>query len=96
MYEKKCLFCGKSYESKTKRSRYCSDRCRNRARDCGFVRVEVPHVRITEESVSKAVAGLRSDAEFFDAASVRGPERCRDGCRIVSAGIASAIEKAGL
>lgn len=91
-----CLYCGKEYEAKTRRSRYCSDLCRSRARTAGFVISEPPRGAITEEGIARAVATLRGDAAFFDAASLKGPKAHRERCRAVAEGINDVLREAGL
>lgn len=109
--QKKCEFCGKDYEPKTRRSRFCSDYCRHRAfmkakpgyrgRDKAWTMQKLPQEgpkrgRIGEKDVTEAVLGIRTGAATLDAASVKGPEGLRSACKTVSVAVVAVLEEVGL
>lgn len=107
MIRRKCDFCGQTYTAKTKRSKYCSDRCRVYAHQGKSAWVTVAPgtfadvaplvpVQITEDEVTKAVVQLKGAAATLDAASLNGPSKTKPLCRKLAAGLLEVIEGAGL
>ena len=80
LIEKRCLYCGKKYLAKTKRSRFCSDKCRTYANREMVVVSTVPNA-ITADTIARNVVALRGDLSFFDVAAERGPVKYRKACR---------------
>ena len=74
MIEKRCLYCGKKYLAKTKRSRFCSDKCRVNANREMIVVSRAPNT-ITVDTIVKSAVIMRGDAAFFDAAAQRGYQK---------------------
>ena len=95
LIEKRCLYCGKKYLAKTKRSRYCSDRCRKAANREMIVISKAPNT-ITVDTIAKSAVIMRGDAAFFDAAAQRGPVKYRKACRDISETVIEKLAEWGL
>lgn len=95
MIEKRCLYCGKKYLSKTKRSRFCSDKCRVNANREMIVVSKAPNT-ITVDTIAKSAVIMRGDAAFFDAAAQRGPVKYRKACRDISETVIEKLAEWGL
>lgn len=95
MIEKRCLYCGKKYLAKTKRSRFCSDKCRVSANREMIVITKSPNT-ITVDTIAKNAVVVRGDAAFFDAAAQRGPVKYRKACRDISNTIIEKLSEWGL
>lgn len=97
----RCGWCGRSFEAKTSRARYCCDLCRkqhNRAvRDgCAPPRCGAAPASPPEEDLAAAVAQLRGAISVLDAASVRGPSERRRVLAYVVDRTLSALREVGL
>ena len=107
MEVKKCQYCGRKYTAKTKRSKFCCDKCRVYASrgkrvwriaapaEFAGVSHEVPSV-ITENEISKAVVQLKGAAATLDSASLNGPANMRALCGNLSASVLAAVREVGL
>lgn len=107
METRKCDFCGRKYTAKTKRSKYCCDRCRYLAFEgkktwrlsappefLGESR-SVPSL-VTADEIAAAVSQLKGAAATLDAAALYGPKETREFCRIVSDGVLESVRRFGL
>ena len=102
---RRCKWCGRTFEGKTKRANYCSERCRkahNRAYRDG-IRLKLPtdppgepDPSVSEADIARAVVGSRGMVAFFDSASVNGPENRRELCRHISVRFDAALREVGL
>ena len=93
--ERKCLYCGKKYMAKSRKSRYCSDRCRQAAHREMIVVASLPNA-ITVDTIARNAVVLRGDAAFFDAAAERGPVRYRKECRDICDTVCEKLGEWGL
>ena len=101
---RRCEWCGKEYEAKTKRSRYCSHRCvvaakRERDRVAGMP-IDVPAVpfspSISEDDIAGAVVQLDGCRSTFEAGSHHGPVRVRPMCSRMADGLRDLMDGEGL
>jgi hypothetical protein len=108
---RECDFCRKTYDAKTKRSKFCSDRCRYlsfkgydrsyRGRRTSWImqdgaEVRKPPAKLDEKAVARAVVEVKGAAATLDAASTRGPIGMRDACGRLAAAILADIREVGL
>ena len=104
---KKCLWCGRDFEAKTRRALFCSARCRvahHRAVKDGLrlspngvpLDEEPSRSPLTDDDIARAVLQARGSAAMLDAASARGPVDKRELCRFLSESINGALRKVGL
>ena len=100
-----CDWCGKEYEAKTKRSRYCSDRCRlaaKKERDReNAVAIDVPtplpvRPEVTEDDIAGAVVQLDGCRSTFEAGSHLAPVRVRPMCSRMADGLRDLMDGEGL
>lgn len=81
--EKRCAYCGKRFEAKTRKAKFCSTRCRVAANRAGVMIVRTPGAP-TIDKVKEAAAQLRTDADTFRDLADRGPKRYREECAAVA------------
>ena len=102
---KMCAWCGKPFEAKTKRAKFCKDSCRkahNRAQR-GGIRLSVPteppeveKARVTEDDIAAAVVQAKGSMAVFDSGSRIGPKDMRPLCSRLADGIADLLGSVGL
>lgn len=100
-----CEWCGRAFEAKTKRARFCGDACRkahNRAVR-GGVRLSLPDSppdvekpRVTEEEIAEAVVQAKGSMAVFDSGSKIGPKDMRPMCSRIAGGMADLFGSVGL
>ncbi len=107
MIVRNCDFCGRKYTAKTKRSRFCCDKCRvyaNMGRKSWRIASEsaptpsapLSRPSITADEVADAVVQLKGAAATLDAAALRGPMATRELCRRLSAAVLASVRESGL
>lgn len=105
--ERKCGWCGKKFESKTRRAVFCSQKCKQahyRARKNKTALPAAVHevechpqpVRLTDRHIALAVNSIRGGVATLDAASKRGPAEYRLLCEVVARGISEIMSEVGL
>ncbi|WP_307740080.1 hypothetical protein [uncultured Parolsenella sp.] len=102
---KRCEWCGRAFECRTSKAKYCGDRCRKahqRAYRCG-VRlmppsgpVEPSRATIDDGAIASAVAQLHGLAALFDSATERGPKERVPLCAYLRDSISEALLRVGL
>lgn len=92
---RRCVYCGKEFEAKTRKAKFCSTRCRVAANREGIVVTRTPG-KPSATMAREAVAQLRADADAFRDLAGRGPKRYRERCAAVASGIDGLIEEADL
>lgn len=102
---KRCEWCGRAFECRSSKAKFCGDRCRKahqRAYRCG-VRlappegpVEAPGLKVDEGAIASAVAQLHGFAAMFDAATRRGPKDMVPLCAYLRDSISEALLRVGL
>ena len=100
-----CAWCGKPFEAKTKRAKFCGDACRkahNRAQR-GGIRLSVPddpasmpRPRMTEDDIASAVVQAKGAMATFDAGRAKAPKDLRPLCSKMADGMADLFGKVGL
>lgn len=107
METRKCDFCGRKYTAKTKRSKYCCDRCRYLAFEGKKTwRLSAPQEflgesrsvpsSVTADEITSAVSQLKGAAATLDAASLYGPKKTRELCRRISSDVLESVRRFGL
>lgn len=102
--EKKCGWCGRKFESKTKRAVFCSQKCKQahyRARKTKMALPEanmeaVEDARMGTKSLVLAVSQIRGGIATLDAMSKCGPKEYRLLCEVIAANMVEVLEEVGL
>lgn len=103
--EKKCGWCGKKFNSKTKRAVFCSQKCKQahyRARKSQITLPEV-NMKVIEggqsmgtKSLVLAVSQIKGGIATLDAMSKCGPKEYRLLCEVIAANLAEVLAEVGL
>lgn len=103
--EKRCEWCGRKFEARSKKAQFCSGKCRTshyRAKKTGIQAKEPAksatpvNIRVSEDDIARQIAQLHGFAAFFSAAAERGPEKTSALCLLLAERIASALKEVGI
>ena len=84
--ERRCVYCNRWYTAQSKKSLYCSDKCRQAAHRDGITFKRAARKGV---EVNAALAQLREDANAFRDLAVNAAPRYRGVC----GGIADALDE---
>ena len=103
--KRRCAWCGRTFEAKTRRAVYCGPTCRkahNRA-ERGGMRLDVDQAppepvsgRITERDISSAVVAAKGALAVFDSGRDRAPRELRPLCARLADGLSELLGGVGL
>lgn len=103
--QRRCAWCGRTFEAKTRRALYCGPTCRkahNRA-ERGGMRLGIDQAppepvsaRITEKDISRAVVVAKGALAVFDSGRDRAPRELRPLCARLADGLSDLLGGVGL